>query len=183
VTIAIDSTGLEERHASRHYLTRCRGRRSRQQYWTKNGTALHTATYMIISHTCSKGPGDECGLFPRLSKTAGRYLPLDTLLADAGFDSEANHVYAREKLNVRLSVIKLNPRSHGRKWPQTKYRRQMRRRFLCKRYKERVHAESAYSQMKRRLGSVLHSRRKSTRRIEVYLRVLVHNLMHLPPPT
>ena len=56
----------------------------------------------------------------------------DRVLADAAFDAEEHHRYAREDLGVRSTVIPLNRRWQGRKWPKAKYRRQMVKRFRKK---------------------------------------------------
>ena len=53
----------------------------------------------------------------------------DRVLADAAFDSEANHRLCREELGVRSTAIPINRRNQGRKWPKTRYRRQMKERF------------------------------------------------------
>jgi hypothetical protein len=58
--------------------------------------------------------------------------PVDTLLGDGAFDAEPNHALAREELGVRSTVFPLTRRNAGRKWPKTKYRRQMVRRFRRK---------------------------------------------------
>jgi transposase len=111
----------------------------------------------------------------------------DRLLADAAFDSEENHRLCREDLGMRSTVIPLNRRNQGRKWPKTRYRRQMKRRFRRKprgsRYKrvygQRWQAESAFSRHKRLLDSALRGRSDESRERECYLRVLTHNLMLL----
>src|SRR5205823_10182715 len=106
----------------------------------------------------------------------------DRVLADAAFDSEAHHRYCREELGVRATVIPLNRRNRGRKWPKTAYRRQMVRRFRKKpkgsRYRrvygQRWQAESAFSRHKRLLGAALRSRSDESRERECPLRVLTH---------
>lgn len=127
--VPVDTTGLETRHASRHYLTRCRGAPSRQRYWPKLGIACHTDTHLWLAVQEARGPGNDCVLWPPVLRQACQHVPVDTALGDAAFDSEANHRLARRSLHVRLTVIPLNPRTWGRKWPQTAYRRQVRRRF------------------------------------------------------
>lgn len=72
-------------------------------------------------------------------------------------------------------MIPINSRGF-RKWPLSKYRRQMKRRFWRRIYRQRVHVESSFSMDKRQLGSFLRSRKESSRFQEVLLRVLVHNL-------
>jgi transposase len=111
----------------------------------------------------------------------------DRLLGDAAFDSEENHRLCREDLEVRSTVIPLNRRNQGRKRPQTRYRRQMKRRFRKKprgsRYKrvygQRWQVESAFARHKRLLDSALRGRSDESRKRECYLRVLTHNLMLL----
>jgi hypothetical protein len=107
---------------------------------------------------------------------------IDRLLADAGYDSERNHVLCREELGIRSTVIAINPRPSRRRWPKTRYRRQMRRRFHCRVYGQRWQAESAISRNKRILGSSLRARRQDTQLEECLLRVLTHNLLILLRP-
>jgi transposase len=111
----------------------------------------------------------------------------DRVLADAAFDSEDNHRCCREVLGVRSTVIPLNRRNRGRKWPRTRYRRQMVRRFRKRprrsRYRrvygQRWQAESAFSRHKRLLGAALRGKSDASRERECYLRVLTHDLMLL----
>jgi transposase len=118
---------------------------------------------------------------------AALVLDWDRVLADAAFDAEEHHRYAREELGVRSTVIPLNRRGHGRKWPKTKYRRPMVKRFRKKPkgsrhrrvYGPRWQVESAFSRHKRRLGCALGARSDAARQRECLLRVLTHNLMLL----
>lgn len=106
-------------------------------------------------------------------------LSLDMVLADAGYDGELNHRLCRESLAVRRTVINLNPRNTGRRWPKSKYRREMRRAFPKTIHHQRWHAESVFSRHKRRLGSALTARRTASQQRETVLCVLTHNLMIL----
>jgi hypothetical protein len=111
----------------------------------------------------------------------------DRVLGDAAFDSEESHRYCREDWGVRSTVIALNRRNRGRKQPQSRYRRQMVRRFRRKprgsRYKrvygQRWQAESAFSGNKRLFGLALRGKSDASRERDCYLRVLTHNLMLL----
>ncbi|MFC7538228.1 transposase [Siccirubricoccus deserti] len=59
----------------------------------------------------------------------------------------------------------------------------MRRHFPRALYHQRWHAESGFSQHKRRLGSALSARSGAAQAREIILRVLTHNLMLLRSPT
>ena len=91
----------------------------------------------------------------------------------------SNHRPCREELGMRRSVIALNPRNTGRRWPKTPYRRAIRKRPERELYNQRWHAESGFSQHKRRLGSALTARGNASQARELVLRVLTHNLMLL----
>jgi hypothetical protein len=182
---AIDATGYETRHVSRYFAWRC-GRR-RQRSWPKLTAVLETESHIFLSARVGRGPSQDSPEFRPAMKAAVGHGPIDTVLADAAFDAEHNHAYARERLGVRSTVIPLNRRNTGRKWPRTRYRRQMVKRFRRKPRSSRhrrVHGqrwqvESGFSRNKRLLGSALRARRWPNQKREVLMRVLTHNLMLL----
>src|SRR5262249_24102018 len=85
----------------------------------------------------------------------------------------------REEWLIRSTVIPLNRRGNGRKWPKTKYRRQMRKRFPKRVYRQRSQVESAFSRHKPLFGAALRSRSDAARERECFLRVITHNIMLL----
>ena len=103
-------------------------------------------------------------------------LPIDQVLADAGYDSEFNHEFCRDKLNIRSTIIAYNPRRTS-KLPTAKYRRQMATKFDTKTYGRRWQVESVFSGHKRLSGSALRNRNAESRKRECLLKVLTHNLM------
>jgi transposase len=121
---------------------------------------------------------DSPQLRPAMAQ-ASLVITWDRVLADAAFDSEENHRLCREDLGVRSTVIPLNRRNSGRKWPKSKYRRQMKKRFAKRKYGQRWQAESAFSRHKRRLDPALRGKSDASRERECYLRVLTHNIMLL----
>jgi Transposase DDE domain len=175
---AIDATGLESRHTSRYYFARS-GKKQSARLWTKLTVVCHTTSHFFTSATVSTGPSNDGPQFAPAMKRSAVFVSWDRVLADAAFDSEANHRLCRDKLGVRSTVIPINRRNQGRKWPKTKYRRQMKRRFHRRKYGQRWQAESAFSRHKRLLGSALRGRSEPSRERECYLRALTHNLMLL----
>lgn len=166
---------------SAHYALRM-GRRYRMREWPKLTVVCHTRSHLIASGLVGRGPSQDAPLFGPALLGAARNLDIDRLLADGGYDSEANHVTARERLGIRSSVIKVNPR-RTRKWPTSFYRRQMRRRFHRRKYRQRWQVESVISRFKRRLGSVLRGRSAAAKERECHTRMLTHNLMILAGST
>jgi transposase len=185
-TAAVDGTGLESRHTSRYFFKRA-GEKHTSRLWTKLTVACDTASHFFVGATVTAGPSNDSPQFRPVMAAAALVVAFDRVLADAAFDSEEHHRYAREELGVRSTVIPLNRRNRGRKRPKTQYRRQMVKRFRKKPkgsrhrrvYGQRWQAESAFSRHKRRLGSALGGRSDASREREGFLRVLTHNIMLL----
>jgi len=177
---------LESRHTSRYFFKRA-GRKHTSRLWTKLTGACETRSHFFAGATVTTGPSNDSPQFTPVLAQASLVVTWDRVLADAAFDAEDHHRYAREELGVRSTVIPLNPRGQGRKWPKTTYRRQMVGRFRKKPkgrryqrvYGQRWQVESAFSRHKRRLGSALGGRSEASREREGHLRVLTHNLMLL----
>lgn len=175
---AIDATGLDSQHTSRYYFARS-GKKQSARLWTKLTVVCATASHFFTSATVSTGPSNDSPQFAPAMKHAATVVSWDRVLGDAAFDSEAHHRLCREELGIRSTVIPVNRRGQGRKWPKTKYRRQMKRRFHRRKYGQRWQAESAFSRHKRQLGSALRGRSDASRERECYLRVLTHDIMLL----
>ena len=182
----MDATGLESRHTSRYFFERA-GRKHSARLWTKLTAAVDTGSHFLAGARVSAGPSNDSPQFTPVMTQAALIVTWDRVLADAAFDAEEHHRYPREDLGVRSTIIPLNRRGRGRKWPKTTYRRQMVKRFRKKPkgsrhrrvYGQRWQAESAFSRHKRRLGSALGGRSDESRARECHLRVLTHNLMLL----
>ena len=182
----MDATGFAARHSSAYYQAR-RGRPAKVRRYPLLAVACDARTHLLVGAAVLLGPATEAPALVPVMAQAAAHADWDRVLADAGYDTEENHRACREDLGVRSTVIPLNPRGHGRRWPKTGYRRQMVRRFRKRptgsRYRrvygQRWQAESAFSRHKRLLGDALRSRSAAAWERECYLRVLTHNLMLL----
>ncbi|WP_426960259.1 transposase [Muricoccus radiodurans] len=178
--VAVDATGLETRHVSAHFgQRRAKGKGHRQRAWPKLTAVLHTHSHLIFRAVPGVGPSQDSPDFTPAMRQAAGLVAIDTVLGDAGYDAEHNHRLCREELGVRQTVIHLNCRNTGRRWPKAPYRRAMRHRFPKPLYHQRWHIESGFSQHKRRLGSALTARNTASQNRELVLRALTHNLMLL----
>ena len=104
-------------------------------------------------------------------------------MADAGFDSEPNHRYAREQCGVRSFM----PATTGRpspKPPVGRYRRQMRQRLNKDYggYGQRWQVECTNSMIKRRLTSTVAARSYWAQGRELLLIVLTYQCMLVLTP-
>jgi hypothetical protein len=182
---AIDSTGLESRHTSRYFIHR----RSRvSQPWKtteysrypKLGLLVDCSNHVVLSYLTDQGPKpDAQDLEPTLARTTAR-VRIEWLTGDAGYDSEGNHRICREEYGIRSLI----PPRQGRptdKPASSRYRRLMQTHFDKARYGQRWQVETVVSMIKRRLGSSLSGRTYWSRRRDLMLMVLTHNIMILLP--
>ena len=182
---AMDSTGLETHHVSHYFVKRRSGATQQWQTTTyrrypKLGILCDCRTHLILSAITVRGPCPDTHQFRDTLKGAIGKVRLERLLADAGYDSEANHRYARETLGIRTII----PPSQGRptsKLPTGRYRRLMTQRFDKQLYGQRWQVETVNSMIKRNLGSALSARRYWSQCREMMLRVLTHNIMIILP--
>jgi hypothetical protein len=182
---AIDSTGMESRHASGYFIQR---RYRVQEDWKtakytrypKLGLLVDCSNHVVLGYLTDQGPKpDTRDLGPTLSQMTSR-VRLEWLTGDAGYDSEENHRICREQYGIRSLI----PPRQGRptcKPAKGRYRRLMQTRFDNKRYGQRWQVETVVSMIKRRLGSSLSGRSYWSRRRDLMLMVLTHNIMILLP--
>jgi len=126
---AVDPTGLETRHVSEHFGKRRgegKGLGYRQRAWPKLTAVLHIHSHLIIGAVTGIGPSQDSPDFAPALRQAAALVTLSTVLADAGYDAEHNHRLCRDELGIERSIIALNRRNTGRRWPKTPYRRALR---------------------------------------------------------
>ncbi len=140
---------------------------------------VHAYSHLILGAVPEVGPSQDSPDFAPAMRQAAALVRINITLGDAGYDAEQNHRLCREDLGVQQTVIRLNRRNTGRRWPKTPYRRAMRHRFPKALCNQRWHAESGFSQHKRRLGSALTARGDASQGRDLALRVLTHNFMLL----
>jgi hypothetical protein len=180
---AVDSTGLESSAASGYFVRR---RQRVGMPWKtvlyhrfpKLGVVCDVQTHFILAARQDRGPKPDVADFRPLLNAALARVGIDRIAADAGYDSESNHQFARQERRVR-SII---PAKHGR--PTTKpatghYRRLMQTRFDVDAYRDRVQVETVISMVKRRLEAFVRGRTAWSQRRELRLKVLTHNVMIL----
>ena len=180
---AVDGTGFETRHISAYYVSR--RRRCQEGYETtsytrfpKAGILCDCASHMILSVVAGRGPGPDIKHIRKALSSVPDVVHVDTILADAGYDSEASHVYARDDCGMR-SII---PAKIGRptaKLPSGRWRRVMATRFDKRKYGQRWQCETVNSMIKRLLGSALRARTYWRQCREITLRAITLNVMIL----
>jgi Transposase DDE domain/Transposase domain (DUF772) len=182
--VALDSTGLWLSHASRWFERRAERGRG-QRGWLKWAMALWTGPQVLLAQRVRPGPAGDFGDLVPLAGAAHAVLPFETLVADAGYDSEANHRFCRADLGVD-SLIPAKKRRSLRVVATTPYRREMVERLgeagdetSRRAYRQRWKAETVMSVVKRRWGEALSARLDPTQETQALLRGVVYNLNRL----
>jgi len=197
--LTIDGTSYEPHHSSKHYDRTCRrmhkeeekpgkyakkvnaSRRTALRRMPKLALAVAAATHRILAVKVSIGIGSDAPDFAPLLEASCQRAKVRVVVADAGYDSEANHQFARQQMNVR-SIIPAKIGRPTEKAPKGRHRRNMRNRFNRRAdapmmYGQRAQSETINSMMKRNLGDYLRSLLTRRRKQELLLRCLAHNLM------
>jgi hypothetical protein len=177
--VAIDATGLDSRHVSRYFIWRQGGRHKFSTY-PKLTVVCDLATHLLLgAHVC-RGPCVDSPQFGPTIRQAAENQPITQVLGDKGYDAEHNHALCRDELGIRSTIIAVRRNTNGtRQWPQTPYRREMKRRDAREGYGQRWQVESAFSRHKRRFGTALRSRTRQMQQWECRVRVLTHNVLLL----
>jgi hypothetical protein len=181
--VALDSTGLDCGHASRYYIRRRHGDAKRWQtvaysHYAKLEAAFDCRSHLMVGLLVGRGPRPDTDRFVPLLKATLSNVGTDAALADAGYDSEPNHRYAREQRGVRSFI----PATAGRpttKLPSGRYRRRMKQRLNKHygRYGQRAQAECGFSMFKRRLGTAVAGRSYQSQCRDLRLMAITYNIM------
>jgi DDE family transposase len=157
-----------------------RRRRQTVKRLPKLSLAIATACHLVLAARATTGAGGDQPFFEPLLLDVYRRVAVKLAVADAGYDSEANHCIARQDLGIR-SIIPPNAGRPTARAPTTRHRRNMRHRFKRKadkdHYGQRWQVETVNSMIKRNLGSALRAKTARRRSMELLLRVVTHNIM------
>jgi hypothetical protein len=182
---AFDSSGLDCGHASRYFIRRRVRKGTPWQTvaysrYAKLELSVDCASHVIVGVLTGRGPRVDTDRFvPLLDATLETIQP-QRVVADAGYDSEPNHRYARQRHGIRSFM----PATAGRpthKPPTGRYRRQMKERLnkAYGGYGQRWQVETVFSMIKRRLATAVQGRSYWSQCRELWLLSITHNLMIL----
>ena len=178
---ALDGTGFESHHVSAYFVKR---RAKEQEVYQKTtysrypklGLVVDSKTHLALSGVPERGPYPDVAHFEKAVAEAEKNAHSNILTADAGYDSEKAHIFARNTYGIRTII----PSRIGRpttKLPKGKWRKIMAIRFNKKLYGQRWQSETVNSMIKRNLGSCLRARSYWSQCREMMLRLFTHNVM------
>lgn len=168
--IAIDSTGLSRTNPSYHYLRRIDGKIPKVP--VKLSASFDTRRKKFCSAIIRVLPAHDI----RDAKKLITENPPQVLVADKAYDARWLHQLCHEQ-NIRAHIPL-------RKWGKPRCRNmglriKAAKNFKLRTYHRRELVESAFSSLKRKLGSSVSSKTVRTIRTEVYGRLTCHNIFYL----
>jgi hypothetical protein len=183
---ALDGTGWEAHHVSHYFVKR---RASCSKFWQKTtyatfpkaGVLCDAATHLILAVVPGRGPGPDIKHFRQALDEGLARTTIESLAADAGYDAEHIHEYAREECGVNTFIPPLIGRPTD-KPPSGFWRRRMTQFLSRSRYTQRWQVETVNSMLKRLMGSALRARRYHSQCRELSLRAITLNVMILRRP-
>lgn len=162
--IAIDATGFENHHASKHYCQTINIRFSRRKY-VKLSIAINTETQLICSQKSRIAPSnDNKDFIPLLNKIKDRKIKM--VCADKGYDSKKNRFYVYKKLNAKPNIPK-------RKNTGANYLTKM---YDEGTYHQRSKVETVFSVIKKLCGSWIKATKLKSQKIELAHKCLAYNI-------
>lgn len=177
-TIAVDGTRLEATSVSRFFVNRQRDRGQGLEWkaWCKWVVTVDVHRQVILSQLARPAPVNDCASLPALVSMANRVLPVESVLADAEFDSERNHRFCRDQIGA-TSII---PAKRGKKtWNIKGIRREMREAFPRESYGKRAIVETVFSVVKRKLSAKAPGRSSETQRRQAMILGAAYNFYKL----
>lgn len=186
---AVDSTGFESRHCSKYFTKRRKkseksnkvskddeGEVVAYSHYPKLGIMVDCEKHLILSILCKEGPCPDTAELAPLVENMCRNILFDTMLADAGYDSEPNHELLRQTMQA-TSIIPAKAGHPTDKLPKGKWRWLMAIDFDEETYGQRWQIESVMHMLKSRQGAELTARSNATRHREMAIMAVTHNLM------
>lgn len=162
--IAIDATGFENHHASKHYCRTVKIHFSRRKY-VKLSIAINPKTQLICSQKSRMAPAnDNKDFIPLLKKLKQRRITM--VCADKGYDSRNNRIFIYRNVRAQPNIPK-------RKTTGSNYLTRM---YDEKTYHQRSIAETVFSVIKRLFGSWVRATKIKMQRLEIGYKCLAYNI-------
>jgi Transposase DDE domain len=182
---AMDSTGLDLGSRSAYYVRRRQAgqpgkKRVLYSRFAKLEASFDCHSHLILAALVGRGPRVDVDRFVPLLDATLEVAHPESMLADAGYDSEGNHRHARLEKKVRSYM----PATLGRptqKLPTGRFRRLMKQRLdkHFGQYGQRWQAETGFSMVKRCIADTVHGRSYWSQCRELWLVVITFNLLLL----
>lgn len=178
--LAIDSSHFSDFNSDVYYRMRV-GKITRYSHSLKTSVVVDTRSQYIVSASVSHGICHDSSFFLSLLNWMEPSVNIQSVAADAAYDSEINHRFVITKLNAD-SLIKVRKIRQGYH-RKGRYRRKIASLFNLKGYRKKYNmrsiAECVFSVIKRCFSRVVKSFKSKLKKIELMFRLLAYNIRRM----
>ena len=160
--LAVDSTGFDRRHASKHYVKRSKMTLSSM----KTTYAVDTKSLAILGVNTTVTRRHDSQIILPLVKKVKRHFPVKVCCADRGYDSK--------EIRDELRKASVRPLIKHREF--TNLDKAHNKRMKPEDYNQRVKGESVNSSVKRKTGDTLTTKTYWRQHKESLIKAITHNL-------
>lgn len=177
-----DSSAYRLTQAGPHYLGsrwhKCKNensprRKAKRRPFVKQTILVDEPTLLSFSQHVSWGPAGDTRELKTVARKKPRWIGIDILALDAGFDSLANHRYIRCQLKARDALRTGNGHPGRMKNPAV---HRFMRGFPTRFYRKRSKVETCFSVIKRKFSDHILSRKPRLRLQEAMIMGIVYNI-------
>lgn len=169
----IDGTGHSKLKGSRHYYKRTGKKAKKKDYVKVVGIDDLTTQLVLALRIRKKARHDNVDFKPSINRVA-RFVKIDTILGDKGFDAQKNHTLVHKYGALLITPLKNQDVPIWR--TKGEDRKNLKRYFPRKKYNKRSKKETVWSVVKQRLGDAVTSMTFHMQKIELICRYLAYNI-------
>ena len=173
VCSGIGGTGHSKLKGSKHYYGRA-GKKARKKDFLKVVGLDDLTTQIVLALKIRKKARQDNVDFKPTVNRAARFVSLDVVIGDKGFDAQKNHGVVHERGALLITPLKNEKvpvwRTRGED------RKKLKRNFPKKTYNKRSKKETVWSVVKQKLGDAVTSLTFHMQKIELLCRYLAYNV-------
>jgi len=173
VCSGIDGTGHSKLKGSKHYYRRAGKKAKKKDFLKVVGLDDLTTQIVLALKIRKKARHDNVDFKPTVNRAA-RFVSLDIVIGDKGFDAQKNHEVVHEHGALLITPLKNEKvpvwRTRGED------RKKLKRNFPKKTYNKRSKKETVWSVVKQKLGDAVTSLTFHMQKIELLCRYLAYNV-------
>jgi hypothetical protein len=169
----IDGTGHSKLKGSKHYYRRT-GKKAKKKDFVKIVGLDDLTTQLVLALKIrKKARHDNVDFKPSVNKVA-RFVDLDLVIGDKGFDAQKNHELVHEHGALLITPLKNENVPVWR--TKGEDRKKLKRYFPKKKYHRRSKKETVWSVVKQKFGDAVTSLKFHMQKIELLCRYLAYNI-------
>lgn len=173
VCSGIDGTGHSKLKGSKHYYKRTGKKAKKKDYVKIVGLDDLTTQIVLAVKIRKKARHDNVDFKPTIRRVA-RFITIDTVIGDKGFDAQKNHTLVHEYGALLITPLRNKDVPVWR--TKGEDRKKLKRHFPKKKYHKRSKKETVWSVVKQKFGDAVTALTFHMQKIELLCKYLAYNV-------